>query len=106
MKFGADNLYGQGGGDVLVAGRYEREDDLAALRMLRTAWRGTGNYQTRVDRLRTGVGTDSQGRVVRLSISQITDDAVDGLFGGSDSDWFLTNSASEVKGASRNEIVN
>lgn len=103
---GADSLFGQDGGDVLVAGRYERENDLAALRMLRTAWTGSGSYQTRVSRLRSGVGTDSQGITVKLTISQITDDAIDQLFGGNDVDWYLTNAASEVRGASRDESIN
>ncbi len=103
---GADSLFGQSGGDVLVAGRYERENDLVALRMLRNSWTGSGNYQTRVGRLRNGVGTDPLGAIVRLSINQITDDAIDQLFGGSDSDWFLTNSPSEVRNASRDESIN
>lgn len=103
---GADQLFGQDGGDVLVAGRYERENDLAALRMLRSTWTGAGSYQTRVGRLRTGVGTDSQGMIVKLSISQITDDAIDQLFGGNDADWYLTNTASEVKAATRDESIN
>ena len=44
--------------------------------------------------------------LVKLSISQITDDAVDQLFGGGDTDWYLTNTASEVKGATRDESIN
>jgi hypothetical protein len=102
---GADILYGQGGGDVLVAGRYERENDLIALRMLRTAWLGSGSYQTRTGRLRTGVDSDSLG-MIKLSIAQITDDALDQLFGSSENDWYLTNSLSEVKDKSSSETVN
>jgi Ca2+-binding RTX toxin-like protein len=104
---GADQLFGQDGSDVLVAGKYEREEDLAALRLLLAAWQpSNSNFQTRVNRMRTGVGTDSNGRTVRLSIDLITDDAVDQLFGGKDSDWFLTNFAAEVKDLSGNESRN
>ena len=104
---GADQLFGQDDSDVLVAGKFERENDLAALRMLLTAWLpSNSNYQTRVNRMRTGVGTDAVGNTVRLSIDLIADDAVDQLFGGKDSDWFLTNVASEIKDLSGGESRN
>ncbi len=103
---GADQLYGEGGGDVLVAGQYGQEEVLSSLQLLRTSWTGSGTYQTRVNRLRSGVGMDSQGAIVRLSIDQMTDDAVDQLFGGSDSDWYLTSVASEVRDATREELRN
>ncbi len=103
---GADQLYGEGGGDVLVAGQYAQENVLSSLQQLRTSWTGSGTYQTRVNRLRSGVGLDPQGALVKLSLDQTLDDAVDQLFGGSDSDWYLTAVASEVRDATREEIRN
>ena len=104
---GADRLFGQDSSDVLVAGKFESENDLVALRMLRAAWLPSNlNYQTRVNRLRAGVGTDALGNTVRLSIDLITDDAVDQLYGGKDSDWFLSNIASEIIDSSGGESRN
>ncbi len=105
---GNDVLYGESGGDVLVAGQYTRETELDSLKKLLSAWNGSGNYQTRVNRLRSGVGValDSQGVAIRLTIDQITDNAIDQLFGGNDSDWYLTAIASEVRDATREEVRN
>lgn len=104
--FGADQLFGDAGSDVLVGGMYALERDLASLLLLRTAWNGSGNYQSRVNRLRSGVGTNASGATVRLTIDLVTDDAIDQLFGGRDSDWFLTNLASEVRDSTREELRN
>ena len=74
--------------------------------------RKRGKHLRELPRLRVGLrfpGTFhlcGAVQLVKLSISQITDDAVDQLFGGGDTDWYLTNTASEVKGATRDESIN
>ncbi len=103
---GADTLLGKDGGDILVAGRYQREAELTSLRLIRESWLASRSYLSRVNRIRTGVGFDSQGAAISLSINQVTDDAIDELFGGRNSDWYFTNLASEVKDSTREENIN
>ena len=103
---GADRLTGNDGNDVLVAGRYEREDDLAALKLLQSAWTSGDSYGIRISRMKSGVGLDGSGNTVSLNLSQITDDAIDQLFGGNGQDWFLSNDSRDSLDLSRNEQRN
>lgn len=103
---GADQLTGNDGNDVLVAGRYQREDELASLKLLQTVWKSADSYSIRISRMKSGVGFDGSGNTISLNISQILDDAIDQLFGSKGQDWFLSDDARDVLDLARNEQRN
>lgn len=103
---GADRLTGIDGNDVLVAGRYQREDELASLKLLQSAWNSADSYAIRIRRMKSDVGVDTSGNTVSLNISQILDDAIDQLFGGNGQDWFLSNDPLDTLDLARNEQRN
>lgn len=103
---GRDIVRAGGGNDVLVGGRYEREEDLVSLRRLQTVWTGKGNYRSKVDRLRAGVGTDPDGAIVRLAVDTIFDSEADELLGSSGTDWFLSPDSEDRLDIDRKEVRN
>lgn len=85
---GRDTLQGGADDDVLVAGRTTSDHQTDHLNDLRTGWLAGIPYATRVDNLRTGVGTTNTSLKARVNV--LSDgNASDTLSGGSGDDWFL-----------------
>jgi Ca2+-binding RTX toxin-like protein len=108
---GADQLYGHEPGqpqlgsdqDILIGDRTVYDTDLAALALLSDRWAGTGTYQQRISALLNGVAG-----VPPLNTSKIlSDNTVDTLFGGFDTDWFFNlNNQDQLQDRVSNERVN
>ena len=79
---------------MLIAGNSLFDDYLAALLLIMSEWSSSLNLATRVNRLRSGVGTLPDSTVVKLDASgpdrTVFDDAAkDELKGEHDVDWFF-----------------
>ena len=85
---------GNGGDDILVAGRTAYDNDPAALRALQAEWGRTDiAYAGRIGHL---VGSSAGGRngaTLLTTSSVFNDSAVDILTGAAGQDWFLANTA-------------
>ncbi len=98
---GSDSLKGGGNDDILFGGRSAFDGNLAALKALRAEWLSTRTHTQRVNNLRGGpiTGTPlNAGYFLSNSPDTLFDDsAVDSLFGGLGTDWYI-KSAEDTNG--------
>lgn len=82
--FGADNLVGDAGDDILIGGYTSYDNNETALREILGRWEGNGSYQAREAALQSA---NFQYRLI-ADQSVFDDNAVDELTGSAGSDWF------------------
>jgi uncharacterized repeat protein (TIGR01451 family) len=100
---GSDELRGESGDDILIGGTTSFDEDPDSLNALLDDFRTSDSFADRVDALSTGSGDSG----LILDDSTIFDDeAADQLFGGGNSDWFLTFFGDRVRDrSSRSDVV-
>jgi Ca2+-binding RTX toxin-like protein len=94
---GSDNLQGGAGQDILLGGLLSFENDWAGLKAVWQEWQSTRNFVNRRSNL---LGTTTGGLngtyYLRNSTNPandtlLNDNAVDNLFGGDDTDWYIAS---------------
>ena len=100
---GRDELRGESGDDILIGGSTSFDEDPDSLAALLDDFRTSDSFADRVEALSTGSGDSG----LFLDDSTVFDDeAADQLFGGGNSDWFLTFFGDRVRDrSSRSDVV-
>lgn len=88
---GADIEIGGAGDDVMIGGMTAHDSSNTALSSLRSEWKRSSAYATRIQHLTRQLSGGKNGAIV-LTGSTVFDDAgaVDVLTGGDGTDWFIT----------------
>jgi Ca2+-binding RTX toxin-like protein len=84
---GKDELHGGKGDDLLIGGTTAYDTNDTALLALLAEWsRTNAQYETRIKRIRTGIGGLNAGYALKGNV--FDDDVADSLTGGEGRDWF------------------
>ncbi len=98
---GADTLQGNGGDDLLIGAGTDYDSNLTALNALAAEWGRTDEtYQTRVAHLSGSMPGGVNGPYMLSAVTVHDDAAVDQLYGGAGSDWFIAT----ISGASKDNL--
>jgi hypothetical protein len=107
---GADVLHGGGGGDILIGGTTDYDGNLSALNAVMAEWgRTDADYATRVKHLSGTLSGGLSGATLLTASTVHDDDAIDTLFGESETDWFFAllsgTNQDKVKDQTAGEVV-
>jgi len=92
---GVDDIRGNSGGDLLIGGTTAYDTSAADLQAILGEWSAPRTIAARVANLTAGLGP-SRTPLLRRGSSVLNDGAADTLFGGQDSDWFLSFAGDNV----------
>jgi uncharacterized protein (TIGR03118 family) len=99
---GGDLLRGNSGDDLLIAGATVYDNNTAALLQIQAEWSSADDYDTRIEKLRSGAGG-----LPKLDSTTVLDDgAVDVVLGNRGLDWFLASATDELPDRAPTEEVN
>jgi hypothetical protein len=101
---GADDIRAGSAGDLLIAGRTSFDDDVKALAAIQAEWLSADSYQTRIGKLRAGVGPD---QAYRLAAGTVFADSVKNMLtGGAGQDWFFAGNLDFIAKKQAGERMN
>jgi ELWxxDGT repeat protein len=103
---GADILNAGSGDDLLLGATTDYDADLAALALLLSEWRRTDlGYQARINHLTGATPGGANGACLLNSSTVHNDAAIDELYGGSGTDWFLYHANDSLRDRNRKQEV-
>jgi Ca2+-binding RTX toxin-like protein len=103
---GSDILNAGSGDDLLLGATTDYDADLAALALLRSEWsRIDLNYQARINHLTGATPGGANGACLLNSSTVHNDAAIDQLYGGSGTDWFLYHADDSLRDRDRKREV-
>ncbi len=87
---GRDTLRGGSGEDLLIGGTTVYDNNDAALAAVMAEWISTRKFKNRCDRLDSGIPDSTLGLIrLKKGDTVLDDQAIDTMYGGPESDWFL-----------------
>lgn len=102
---GRDYIKGGSGDDILIGGFTSFDTNLDALNAISTEWNSGASYQTRINNLQTGVGSDLIALKANGPDATVFDDGDrDYLNGQRGRDWFLGDSDDDRIRKRRDEV--
>ncbi|QDT78225.1 Bifunctional hemolysin/adenylate cyclase precursor [Gimesia maris] len=102
---GRDDIKGGSGDDILIGGFTSFDTNLDALNAISNEWNSRASYQTRINNLQTGVGSDLVALKANGPDATIFDDGErDTLKGERGRDWFLGDSDDDRIRKRRDEV--
>lgn len=107
---GADTLYAGSAGDILIGGYTSYDSNRTALASIVAEWDRTDvSYSTRLKQLNGSLSGGLNGSYLLNSNTVHDDNAIDSLFGGAGTDWYLAHlkgaNVDKVNGQTSGEVI-